>query len=91
MAESAPPVDLSLLSPAEARIRVGELVEICLRRAGACVLLRRRTGEITVVAPNVLDFVPDEDMAEVLLGSWSEEEILRYLYQRSQRASPQGD
>jgi len=55
------------------------------------VLLRRRTGEITVVAPNVLDFVPDEDMAEVLLGSWSEEEILRYLYQRSQRASPQGD
>lgn len=84
--EDAPPIDLSQLSPEEARSRVGELVELCLRRSGACVLLRRRTGEITVVDPVLLDAVPPEEMAGALLHTWSDEEILSYLKERLQRS-----
>lgn len=86
MASNAPPIDLSRLSASEARARIGELVELLLRRSGACVIIRRRTGELTTVDPAVLDAVPAEDMASYLLSSWSEEEILEYLRNRKERA-----
>ena len=75
----APPVDLSHLSASEARAHMGELVELFLRRSGACVLIRRKTGEITAVDPAVLDLVPEAEMALFLLESWEEDEIISYL------------
>ena len=83
MASDAPPVDLSRLSAGEARARIGELVELCLRRSGACVIVRRRTGELTIVDPKVLDSVPEEDIASYLLTSWSEDEVLEFLHNRA--------
>ena len=85
------PVDLSQLSTAEARQHVGELVALCLQRSGACVLLRRKTGEITVLDPLVLDQVPEEEMAIALLSSWSEEEIFIYLKKRAERKQRPGE
>ena len=86
MSRTTPPVDFSKLSPTETRQRIGELVELCLRRSGACVLVRRRTGEFTVVDPGVLDHVPEVDIAEALLRAWTDEEVLAYLKERTQRA-----
>jgi hypothetical protein len=82
---STPPVELTHLSNREVRERLGELVGVSLRQKGACIIVRRRTGEITVLDPEVLDHVPDEEMAAALLSSWSDEEIERYLEEREVR------
>jgi hypothetical protein len=79
------PLDLSTLSPEEARARLGELVAMCLSSRGAAVLLRRENGEITVVDPRVLDTANDEEMAAALVHSWTEAEIEGYFMARDSR------
>jgi hypothetical protein len=86
MAE-APPVQFDHLSEREVLERLGELVSVSLRQKGACVLLARRTGEITVLDPVILDAVPLEEIASVLLNSWTEEEIEAYLRAVDERRS----
>ena len=82
-------LDFSHDSPAEFRQKLGELAQLSLQRSGAFVLLARGVQSVTTLNPRVLDHVPDEDLAEVLLEAWSEEEILKYLELRQARRSAQ--
>jgi len=85
MPDAVPPIQLDNLSAKEARERLGELVQACIRQRGACVVLRRGTGQLTVLDPLVLDSVPEEDLCSFLVGSWDDEEILELLRQRARR------
>ncbi len=78
-------IDLSAESPAAFKEKLGEVVHLSLQRSGACVLVARGLREVTILDPRVLDAVPDEDMAASLLGSWSDDEVLKYLELRAAR------
>lgn len=80
-----PSIDLSTSTASDFRERLGELVQVSLLRTGACVILARGKQELTFVDPKVLDFVPEVDMVEVLLESWTDAEIDAYLARRSAR------
>ena len=64
--------------------RMGELVRLAIQRDGACVLLQRAPGEMTLINPRVLQHIPPEAMANELLESWTDEEILAYLTTRGE-------
>lgn len=67
------------MSAEEAHRYMGEVMATSLKRSGAFVVLRRRTGEITILDPKILDHIDDVVMAECLLASWTEDEVKRYL------------
>lgn len=79
------PIELSALSRADVLKALGEAVSISLKRSGAAVFLRRKSGEITILDPSILDHVPEEQMAIVLLEPWDEVEVLAFLEQRDRR------
>lgn len=85
MASDVPPIDLSSLTPSEFETKLGELVRTSLLRDGACVLLSKGVREFTILPPRILEEVPDDTMADVLLNAWSDEEILEFLAQRERR------
>lgn len=78
-------IDLTSLTLDEFRRRLGELVEGALRQDGCCVLLCGNEKVVTIVDPVVLTYVPDDRMAEALLGSWDDDEILNYLSKRRKK------
>ena len=82
-----PDLDFSQDSPAEFKLRLGELAQLSLQRTGAFILLARGVREVTTLDPVILDDVSDDKIAEVLLRAWTEEEILRYLESRQARRS----
>jgi hypothetical protein len=82
-----PDLDFSQDSPAEFKMRLGELAQLSLQRTGAFILLARGVREVTTLNPVVLDDVSDDRMAEALLSAWSEDEILRFLEARQARRS----
>lgn len=78
-------IDLSTAAPTEFREKLGQLVQASLLRSSACIVLARGTRELTFVDPSVLDSIPDVDMAEALLGAWSDGEIEAFLSARAAR------
>lgn len=85
MSTDVPPIDLSSLAPSEFEAKLGELVRASLLRDGACVLLSKGVREVTILDPRILEEVSDDTMADVLLGAWTDEEILGFLERRQQR------
>jgi hypothetical protein len=80
-----PDLDFSHDSPAEFKMKLGELAQLSLQRSGAFVLLARGVREVTTLDPVILDQVSDDDMATALLDAWTEDEILTYLELRQKR------
>lgn len=74
-----PPADLSDLSLKETREQVGQLVETSLRQFRMSVLVLRNDGILTVLDPSLLAHLPPETMAQYLVDSWSEEQMLEFL------------
>ena len=87
MSSDVPPIDLSQLSPKEFEAKLGELVRASLLRDGVSVLIAKGLREFTILPPRVLEEVSDDTMAELLLTSWDDEEILEFLEQRQRRRS----
>lgn len=85
---TAPPIDLSELSASEFDEKLGGLVRAAMLRDGVCILIAKGTKELTFLRPRILDEVSDATMAEELLRSWSDEEILEFLEQRERRRTP---
>ena len=77
----------AILAPTaeDAYRQMGEVMSASLKRSGACVVLRRSTGQVTILDPAILDHIDDVTMAEHLLASWSEEEVRQYLSTRGPR------
>jgi len=75
-------VDFSELGVDETLKRFGELVQFCLFRTGdrAAVFIARKDGAISVITPAVLNFVPLEAFASILLeAEWTEDQVHEYL------------
>lgn len=79
MSTTAPPIDMTSLSATEFETRLGAIARTSLRRTGAFILLARGDGQVTIMDPAILHAVPDDAMAEALVGSWTDDEILEYL------------
>lgn len=78
-------LDFSQDSPDQFTMKMGELVQLSLKRSGAFIVVSRGAQEVTTLSPTILDLVPDDDMASALLDVWTEEEILIYLELRQNR------
>lgn len=85
MADPTPAVRLDHLPTEEVLQRLGELVRVSLQQKGACILVTRGTGQVTILDPDLLLSVPLEDMAEALLASWSEPEVEAFLLRQEER------
>jgi len=83
--QATPPIDFSTLTSTEFEAKLGELVKVALLRHGVCVVVAKGERELTLVDPTILDSVPDDAFAEVLLSAWSDEEILTFLELRQRR------
>ena len=88
---TAPPIDLSSLTASEFDAKLGGLVRAALLRDGVCILLSKSTRELTFLHPRILSAVVDDLLAEELLGTWSDDEILELLEQRQRRRDHEGD
>ena len=75
-------VDMTDLSLREARERVGEMVEMSLRKDRAAILVLREDGVITTIDPTVLRSLPVDEIVEaLLLAEWSDDQIEEFLTQ----------
>jgi len=73
-------VDLTEFSLREVRERVGELVEMSIRKNRVSVLVLRDDGVLTHVDPDILKDAPVESVIKALLAAeWSEDQIEEFL------------
>jgi len=90
-------VDFSELDLDETLKRFGELIQFCLFKTGdrAAIFVARKDGAISVITPAVLNFVPLEVFASILLhAEWPEEQVheyLEHLDSRRPKNEQQGD
>ena len=72
-------VDLTDQSIRETQQKLGELVQICLRKDRIALFLLRSDGIVTITGPKLLGQADPADVAGVLLDSWSEQQIEEFL------------
>lgn len=88
MSTPSRPLDLAHLTEEEIKLRLGELVLLSLQQKGSCVFLAKKPGQITLLDPEVLDVIPDEEWASRLLAVWDEEEVETFLEARYREKAP---
>ena len=79
MDENKRDIDMSGLGEDQVLAALGDMFLGLLSSHKVAIAVQREDGVVTFVNPTIISSIPPQEMAETLLESWEEEDILKLM------------